>query len=118
MMFPTVAPIVLVHRIVVRRRQQGPLATVVFAMGYLVVWTAIGVVPLLALLGFRPVTHESAWVARTGGAVLVVAGAHQFTRWKDTCLRACRSPLSFMVTHDFGRGSAGTFRTGVSHGLY
>lgn len=118
MMFPTVAPIVLLHRMVVRRRQRGPLATVVFALGYLVVWTAIGLLPLLALVGFRHFTHDSGWVARAGGAVLVVAGLYQFTRWKDTCLRACRSPLTFLLTHDFGRGLTGTFRTGVSHGLY
>ena len=118
MMFPTIAPIVLLHRMVVRRRGEGIAPTVAFGSGYLVIWAAVGVLPLAVLIGFQHVAHTSAWFDRSGGAVLVLAGAYQFTRWKDTCLRACRSPLSFLMTHDFGRGSAGAFRAGVSHGLY
>ena len=118
MMFPTVAPIVLLHRLVVRRRQQSSWRTTVFGLGYIAVWAAVGLVPLGVLLGFRHASDGSTWVLRGGGAVLVLAGAYQFTRWKDVCQRACRSPLTFLATHDFGRGVLGTFRTGVSHGLY
>lgn len=118
MMFPAIAPIILLHRLVVRRRGEGTWPTAAFAAGYLVVWTAVGLVPLAALIGFRQVAHGSSWVERTGGAVLVVAGLYQFTRWKQTCQRACRTPLTFLATHDFGRGPVGAFRTGVSHGLY
>lgn len=118
MMFPTVAPIVLLHRLVVRRRGQGLLPTVAFGGGYLLVWAVTGVVPLAALVAFRHVAHDTMWVARAGGAVLVLAGAYQFTRWKEACLRACRTPLTFLATHDFGSGLRGAVRAGVSHGLY
>lgn len=118
MMFPTIAPIVLLHRLVLRRRGEGVLRTAVFAGGYLAVWTAVGVVPLAVLLAFRDVTEDATWVGRAAGAVLVLAGAYQFTRWKQTCARACRSPLTFLATHDFGSGPRGAFRAGVSHGLY
>ncbi len=118
MMFPTIAPIVLLHRMVLRRRGEGILPTGVFAGGYLAVWTAVGAVPLLALFAFRDVSGEATWVNRLGGLVLVVAGAYQFTHWKDTCARACRSPLTFLATHDFGGGLRGAFRVGGSHGLY
>lgn len=118
MMFPTIAPIVLLHRLVVRRRGEGALPTVAFTGGYLVVWTLAGLIPLAALLGFRSVADDAAWVDRAGGAVLVVAGVYQFTRWKETCQKACRSPLTFLATHDFGRGPVGVLRTGMSHGLY
>ena len=118
MMFPTVAPIVLLHRMVVRRRGQGISRTVAFGGGYLAIWITIGLVPLAALVGFRHVSDGSPWIDRTGGAVLLIAGAYQFTRWKETCLRACRSPLTFLSTHDFGSGLLGAFRAGVSHGLY
>jgi predicted metal-binding membrane protein len=60
----------------------------------------------------------SGTVARVCGGVLVVAGAYQFTRWKQVCLRACRTPLTFLSTHDFGRGLRGTARAGASHGAY
>lgn len=118
MMFPTIAPIVLLHRLVVRRRRQGPWPTVSLVSGYLTVWAAVGLLPLAVLVGFREVAHGSVWVDRAGGAVLVLAGVYQFTRWKEVCQRACRTPLTFLVTHDFGSGSFGALRTGLSHGLY
>ena len=118
MMFPTVAPIVLMHRLVTRRRGEGLAPTFAFGASYLVVWSLAGLVPLAVLLGFRQVAHDSAWLARAGGLVLLLAGAYQFSRWKAKCLRACRTPLSFLMTHDFGGGLVGAVRVGLSHGLY
>lgn len=118
MMFPTIAPIVLLHRLVVRRRGGGVAPTVSFVGGYLLVWALIGVVPLVVLLVTRRVTVDAAVIHRVSGTVLVLAGAYQFTRWKQTCLRACRSPLTFLATHDFGVGLRGTARAGVAHGAY
>jgi predicted metal-binding membrane protein len=118
MMFPTVAPIVLLHRMVLRRRGEGPALTVAFVAGYLLIWTVSGAVPLAVLVGFRHLSQDSTWIVRAGGVVLVLAGAYQFTRWKETCARACRSPLTFLATHNFGSGPLGVLRTGLSHGLY
>jgi predicted metal-binding membrane protein len=53
MMFPTIAPIVLLHRMVLRRRGEGLVPTVAFGSGYLVVWVVVGIVPLATLIGFR-----------------------------------------------------------------
>ncbi len=118
MMFPTVAPIVLLHRLVMRRRRAGPAPTVAFTSGYLAVWSALGVVPLGVLYAFRSAAEPSSGLGRAAGLVLVLAGGYQFSRWKDTCLRACRSPMTFLATHDFGSGKIGAFRAGVVHGLY
>jgi predicted metal-binding membrane protein len=118
MMFPTVAPIVLLHRMVLRRRGEGVGLTAAFGGGYLIVWTIVGLIPLLLLIGFRDVADGSDWVAPVSGGVLIAAGAYQFTRWKETCQRACRSPMTFLATHDFGRGARGAVRGGMSHGLY
>lgn len=118
MMFPTIAPIVLLHRMVMRRQGRGLAATVAFGGGYLAIWSVTGLVPLAVLMGFRRVAHGTHWVELSAGLVLVTAGAYQFTAWKQTCLRACRTPLTFLATHDFGRGLRGTFRAGLSHGLY
>jgi predicted metal-binding membrane protein len=118
MMFPTIAPIVLLHRMVVRRRGEGLLPTVAFGAGYLVIWTAVGVLPLAALIGFRQVTHDQIWIDRVAGATLVIAGSYQFTRWKEICQRACRTPLTFLATHNFGTGPIGALRAGLLHGLY
>jgi len=118
MMFPTIAPIVLLHRMVVRRHGGGRSVTISFVGGYLLVWAAVGLIPLAVLLAFRNLHSDPMTVARACGGVLLVAGLYQFTPWKQTCLRACRTPLTFLATHDFGRGMRGTLRAGVSHGAY
>ncbi len=119
MMLPTVAPMVLAHHMVIRARREGWIPTAFFVAGYLAVWTAIGVVPLLAFLGFRGLMSPTpAWVSPIAGIVLVVAGVYQLTPWKGACLKACRSPLHFIVTHDFGRGSRGAALAGASHGAW
>jgi predicted metal-binding membrane protein len=69
-------------------------------------------------VAFRGVADVSSWVASASGTVLIAAGLYQFTRWKQTCQKACRSPLSFLLSHDFGHGTLGAVRTGASHGLY
>jgi len=121
MMFPTVAPIVLAHRLVVKRRGEGEWPTAAFVLGYILVWSLIGVIPLVGFLAFRNLSADAAdsrWLPSVAGAILIVAGAYQFTGWKATCMKACRSPLSFLMTHDFGKGSRSAFRAGVSHGAY
>jgi predicted metal-binding membrane protein len=120
MMFPSVAPMVLVHARIVRSRGEGALPTVSFVLGYLVVWTAAGLVPLAAiqLLGTSIASPLSGWLPRLGGAVVLLAGAYQLTPLKNACLRACRSPLGFVMSHNFGGGSPAAARAGMLHGLF
>jgi predicted metal-binding membrane protein len=121
MMFPTIAPMVLAHRLVVQHRGEGRVPSVAFVLGYLVVWTAIGLVPLAIFLAFRDLPEDAplmAWLPRISGLVLLGAGLYQFTPWKRACLRACRTPLSFIMTQDFGSGTPGAFKAGVAHGAY
>ena len=50
MMFPSVAPMTLAFASVSRSRGEGTLPIAAFVLGYLVVWTAVGLVPLVVLL--------------------------------------------------------------------
>lgn len=121
MMFPTITPFVLAHRMVVTRRGEGNLPTVTFVLGYLVVWSLIGVVPLIGFLAFRDLSAgaaDSRWLPTLAGAILVVAGTYQFTKWKALCLKQCRTPMSFLMTHDFGGGARSAFKAGLNHGAY
>ncbi|MHB8587430.1 MAG: DUF2182 domain-containing protein [Candidatus Dormibacteraceae bacterium] len=120
MMFPSVAPMVLTHAHIVRSRGEGTIPTVSFVLGYLVVWTAAGLVPLavIQLLGSSIAAPLSGWLPRLGGAVVLIAGAYQLTPLKNACLRACRSPLSFVLSHDFGGGAPSAVRAGMSHGVW
>jgi predicted metal-binding membrane protein len=121
MMFPTIAPFVLAHRMVVRKRGEGSAPTVAFVGGYLAVWSAIGVVPLVGLLAFRDLSADAAdsrWLPTLAGAILLGAGAYHFTKWKALCLKHCRSPMGFLMSHDFRGGFRSAFKAGVNHGAY
>jgi predicted metal-binding membrane protein len=121
MMFPTVAPIVLAHRMVMKRRGEGETPTVAFVLGYIAVWSLIGVIPLIGFLAFRNLSAgaaDSRWLPTLAGGILLMAGVYQFTGWKAACLKACRSPMSFLMTHDWGGGSRSAFKAGLSHGAY
>jgi len=119
MMFPSVAPMTLAFASVTRSRGEGYAPTAFFVLGYIAVWVVSGLVPLAVLQALSQVwMTPPSWLARAGGAVIIVAGIYQFTPLKDTCLRACRSPLGFMLTHNFGGGPREAVRAGASHGLY
>jgi predicted metal-binding membrane protein len=119
MMFPSVAPITLAFASVTRSRGEAYLPPVVFVLGYLLVWTASGLIPLAVLQVVTQIWMiPPSWLPRAGGAVVILAGIYQFTPLKDMCLRACRSPLGFVMTHNFGGGPLAAIRAGASHGLY
>ena len=52
------------------------------------------------------------------GAVLIVAGGYQFTRWKRSCFRHCQSPLAFVAAHDSDGSAISALRAGALHGAY
>ena len=119
MMFPSVGPMTLAFASVTRSRGEGLVSTAVFVLGYLLVWTAVGVIPLGALHLLEQLWMSSpSWLPCVGGAVIVVAGIYQFTWLKDACLGACRTPLGFILSHDSGGGLISAVRAGASHGLY
>ena len=120
MMFPAVAPMVLAHASVTHRRGGGAVPSITFVAGYLVVWTAAGLVVLAAiqLLGSSFAAPLGGWLPRLAGAVVLLAGVYQLTPLKDVCLRACRSPLGFVLSHDFGGGAPAAAKAGMSHGLF
>jgi predicted metal-binding membrane protein len=121
MMFPTIAPMVLAHRMVVTKRAGGSLASIAFVAGYLVLWTVAGIIPLALFLAFNnlaPTSPLASSLPRIAGATLLVAGLYQFTPFKAVCLRGGRNPFDFITSHDFGAGPVNDFRAGLSHGAF
>jgi len=121
MMLPTVAPMVLAHLGVTRRRGGGSAPTLVFIAGYLLVWSTIGVVPLIVYKAFAPLSENAAllpWLPALAGAILIVVGAYQFTGWKRICFDHCESPFAFIASHDFDGGAVSALRAGVIHGAF
>ncbi len=87
--------------------------------GYLIAWAGFGVLALLASVAASRLADRSdsaaTWV---GGALLVAAGAYQFTPLKDRCLAICRSPLHLLMRAGSYRGRLRHVRAGLYHGAY
>jgi hypothetical protein len=49
------------------------------------------------------------------GGVILAAAVYQLTPLKDTCLRHCRSPFTFLMEH-WRPGRLGALRVGIVHG--
>ncbi len=124
MMLPSAAPMILLYRNASRGHGAGarPLVhTWIFVLGYLVVWAAIGVpvyiVSQLVSTAIASNMQLAEWAPYGVALVLIAAGAYQFTPLKRVCLRACQSPLAFLMGH-WKPGLPGAFRMGLEHGAY
>src|SRR4030095_8025901 len=99
MMLPTIVPMVLAHHAVALRRGQGELSTPAFVTGYMLVWSAIGIVMWLAYRVFAQWGDDAAqsqWLLTLASAILFFAGLFQFTPWERRSADMCRSPLTFV----------------------
>jgi predicted metal-binding membrane protein len=126
MMFPSIVPMVMTFGFVQRhRRDHGSIDRIVsswvFVGGYLLTWTAFGLLAYSAYVGVRSLSIPALSWHRGGpylaGGVLLAAAIYQLTPTKDACLRRCRSPLDFVLTR-WRDGRSGALRMGVVHGAW
>ena len=104
MMLPAAAPMAVAHA----RAPSRARRTLTFAAGYLLAWSAAGLVAYALIegvralhLGFLAWDEAGRYVA---GAAILAAALFQVTPVKDACLRRCRDPRAA--------------RNGVEHGLH
>jgi predicted metal-binding membrane protein len=126
MMFPSVAPTVLMYdRLRTGHRARGkgaaPDATVLFVAGYLCVWTgaglgAYGVIELVRAIDPAFLAWNEAGPYVTGG-VIVAAALYQLTRLKQACFLKCRSPMMFLAER-WRHGRRGGLELGLRHGAW
>jgi predicted metal-binding membrane protein len=116
MMLPSALPMIGLYGAMLRGGavpRGAPIA--VFTLVYLAVWTASGVPVYLAhtaLMALSPRTF-----AYGVAAILLAAGVFQLSPLKQACLRACRSPLGFLLSH-WRAGLRGSLVLGWSHAMY
>jgi predicted metal-binding membrane protein len=124
MMFPSIAPMVVMYARVEegKRRKGQPTqagATAIFVCGYLLTWTAAGLVGYAIFeAGRSPDLGFLAWDSGgpyLAGGVIVAAAIYQLTPLKDVCLRHCRNPMTFVLMH-WRPGRVGALRMGMEHG--
>lgn len=124
MMLPAASPMLLFYA-QRRRLRGGPgrpgLDSIIFLLGYLLVWTAFS---LLASL-IQWALHNHLLISPTmvgsnpqlGGFLLIAAGLYQWTPGKHACLARCRSPIGFLLT-EWRNGPRGALIMGIRHGLF
>jgi predicted metal-binding membrane protein len=126
MMFPSIVPMVLAFGFVQRRRRDRgtidrAVSSWVFVTGYLLTWTVFGLLAYGLYVGVRSLSIPALSWHRGGpylaGGVLLAAAVYQLTPIKDACLRRCRGPLDFVLTH-WRDGPAGALCMGVIHGAW
>jgi len=123
MMLPSAAPAILLAAALDRRRStaSAPQQGMLFASGYLLVWSAFSLLATLLQWGLDEAGLLSGTMAAgnriLAGAVLVAAGAYEWTPLKNTCLAHCRSPIAFLLQH-WRQGRLGAVVTGMRHGLF
>ena len=121
MMLPSAAPMILFYGTVTRARSNPSAGTAAFAAGYLAVWIAFSLAAVALQFALErsallsPMMHTTS--AALEGSMLIAVGLYQWTPLKQACLRRCRSPLEFVMTH-WRDGTAGAFIMGTRHGSY
>jgi predicted metal-binding membrane protein len=124
MMLPSAVPMLLFYDSIARKGGAGSAAvghTILFGLGYLAIWLgfSVGAVILQFALDktslLSPAMRTSS--VALAGAILVAAGVYQWTPLKQACLRQCRSPLDFVLTH-WRNGNGGALSMGIRHGIF
>lgn len=92
-----------------------------FVGGYLLIWTAFGLVAYALFELALSVDLDALSWSRGGryvaAGVIAVAAVYQLTALKDVCLAKCRSPLGFVVG-SWRSGRVGAARMGMEHGAW
>lgn len=124
MMAPSAIPVVMLFgRIQSGRRDHGQpvVASGLFLLGYLAVWTGFSLAATMIQWGMHSVLLISPAMAGTnpllGGAMLIAAGLYQWSPAKQVCLSHCRSPLGFLL-NEWRDGALGAIVMGLRHGMY
>lgn len=124
MMTPSATPMILTFAKVNRQRHAGqtPIpATIVFLLGYLMVWISFSAGATLVQWGLHSAALLSPEMISVtpllGGILLILAGVYQFTPLKYICLSRCRTPLGFLMT-EWRERTKGALIMGMRHGIY
>ncbi len=117
MMLPAVSPVAALYMRAFDVPGGRRLAE--FALGYLMVWAAIGLPAFGVALAVDALSMSAPGAVRWGVvAVLLAVAVYQVTPLKRLCLQHCRSPLSQLLHYAGYQGRLRDLRVGGHHGLY
>jgi predicted metal-binding membrane protein len=121
MMLPSSLPLVRLFIGVASGQERAARATAALIGGYTSVWTAFGAVAFLLDVGVHRTVERVPFLEAhpqvIAASALFVAGVFQFSDLKDRCLRECRHPAPFLMSH-YARGGRAAYHLGVAHGVF
>ena len=124
MMLPSAAPMILLYGTIARKRMgrgEEVAGSAFFIAGYVAVWLGFSLVAVALQFGLEAAALLSPMMEASSialaSAVLVGAGAYQWTALKQACLKHCRSPLEFVLAQ-WREGRRGALAMGLRHGAY
>jgi predicted metal-binding membrane protein len=123
MMLPTSIPLVVTFSALARSRPRRPVLVGLVVFGYVVAWSAFGLLAWLIDRAVHAAVDATPWLAAHPqlivGATLLVAGLWQFSSLKYRCLDECRSPLGFVLSRWRAERPMGeALALGVAHGAF
>jgi predicted metal-binding membrane protein len=117
MMLPSALPMIALYA-ATQRTAPSTIARVaavaLFTLVYLGLWALTGI-PIYA--GSVALEHFSGVIPYGVALALVAAGVFQLTPLKQICLRQCRGPLGFLLSH-WRPGWQGSVAMGWAHAVY
>ena len=120
MMLPSAAPMILTFA-GLSRQNRMKFSTISFTGAYLVIWIifSVGAVIIQWLLQHTGLMSAKMVTSNEllSGILLITVGVLQFSPLKKSCLKYCRSPISFLMT-DWRKGIKGAWIMGFRHGWY
>ncbi len=124
MMLPGAAPVILLATALNRRSGLSvpPFgSTASFTAGYLLGWLVFSVTAVITQWTLTE-THLITTLLRSqnnllSAGLLITAGSWQWSPWKRSCLRHCRSPAEFLVRHR-RPGNVGALMMGLEHSVF
>jgi predicted metal-binding membrane protein len=118
MMLPSVMPVLSGYRRSPAGEATPCSSTLLVAIGYFGVWTALGLATYLVCVSWAYATMHWSGLSRLvpvlTGLMLAISGAIQFSPWKMAALKRCRGPLACAARQKTGHGSA--WRFGLKQG--
>ena len=121
MMLPTMVPTMRSYEDLMASADGTRIGWIGVLLGYSLIWVIFSVVISAVQMGLLSLSIvdmmgkvKSLWVS---AALLILAGAFQFTRVKEVCHGVCHSPMSYFIGH-WKTGLNGGVRMGISLGAY
>ena len=120
MMLPTTIPICSLFSRMTSARPHRSTLQILLIFGYLTPWSLTGIAFILVYEYASSILTLETYSLRllVEPTVLVAAGLYQFSPFKYTCLKHCRSRLGMIMRYWQGRQERmQAYRLGVGHGL-